>query len=227
VGHTPQPGAPAADLTKRGLRCRCIQRKLVSHDPQRPTILARIRSVFHHLPQDGVLVVFAVKPIVVKAYGGRRYTSAKRLVLERPQKTRGKFHLFATDAVGTGRTRWAFRPAKAAPPVCPFMKRVRQWYPEAAVWGVLDQDGAHPRQSKLTRRPRRELKLRWISLPTGSPDDHPVETLFSDLRLMILDTSNDADSRTLQRRIGRYLHQRNRRGNRFIRVAYLGDSHKN
>ena len=29
------------------------------------------------------MVFFDVQPIAVKAYGGRRYTSAKRLVLER------------------------------------------------------------------------------------------------------------------------------------------------
>jgi transposase len=148
-------------------------------------------------------------------------------VLERYQQTRGEFYLFAAYEVGTGRTRWAFLPAKDAPQVCPFMRRVRQWYPQAAVWAVLDQDAAHPRQSHLTRQTRRESKLHWLSLPKGSPDDNPVETLFSDLQLMILDTSNDADRCTLQRRIGRYLRQRNRRGNRFIRVAYLDDSHKN
>jgi hypothetical protein len=41
------------------------------------------------------MVFFDIKPIAVKAYGGRRYTSAKRLVLERYQKTRGFFYLFA------------------------------------------------------------------------------------------------------------------------------------
>jgi hypothetical protein len=95
------------------------------------------------------------------------------------------------------------------------------------VWVVRDQEGAHPRKSHLTRHPMRELKLHWISLPTGSPADTPGETLFSDIQLMSLDQSHDADSQTLQRRMSRHLHQRNRRTNRFIKVAYWGDSHKN
>jgi hypothetical protein len=40
---------------------------LVSHDPQRLAILARIGSVFRHLPPNGILLFFDVKPIVVKA----------------------------------------------------------------------------------------------------------------------------------------------------------------
>jgi hypothetical protein len=46
------------------------------------------------LPKNGVLLFFDVKPITVKAYGGRRFTSAQRLVLARYQKTRGLFYLF-------------------------------------------------------------------------------------------------------------------------------------
>jgi hypothetical protein len=189
--------------------------------------LARLRSVWRHLPKGGVLVFFDAKPVVVKAYGGRRSTAVKRLVLARHQTIRGKFYLFAAYEVRTGRARWMFLPAKDSPQVCAFMRRVRRWYPEGEVWGVLDRDGAHPRKSHLTRPTMRELKLHWISLPKGSPDDDPVETLFSDIQLMILDNSNDADSHTLQRRISCHLRQRNRRTNRVIKVAYLGDSHKN
>ena len=49
------------------------------------------------------MVFFDIQPIAVKAYGGRRYTSAKRLVLERYQKTRGFFYLFALYDVKPGR----------------------------------------------------------------------------------------------------------------------------
>jgi hypothetical protein len=156
-----------------------------------------------------------------------RPTATKRLVLARHQKIRGKLYLFAAYEVRTGRVRWMFLPAKDSPQVCAFMRRVHRCYPEMEVWGVLDQDGAHPGKSHLTRPTMRELKLHWVSLPKGSPDDNPVATLFSDIQLMSLDNSNDADSHTLQRCISRYFQQRNRRTNRFIKVAYLGDSHKN
>jgi hypothetical protein len=72
----------------------------------------------------------------------------------------------------------------------------------------------------------RELKLHWISLPKGRPDDNPVETLFSAIQLMLLDNSNDADMRTTQHRMSHHFQRRNRRCDRFIAVPYLGDSHK-
>lgn len=71
------------------------------------------------------MVFFDIKPIAVKAYGGRRYTSAKRLVLERYQKTRGFFYLFALYDVKHGCVRWAFYPRKDAEHVCRFLRRVR------------------------------------------------------------------------------------------------------
>ena len=40
----------------------------------------------------------------------------------------------------------------------------------------------------------RELKLHWISLPKGSPEDNPAENIFSDIQQNILDTSNDVDA---------------------------------
>ncbi len=73
----------------------------------------------------------------------------------------------------------------------------------------------------------RQLKLHWITLPKGSPDDNPLESVFSDIQPMILDNSNDPDVKTTQRRIGRYLQKLNRRRNRRIRIPYLFDSHKN
>jgi hypothetical protein len=72
----------------------------------------------------------------------------------------------------------------------------------------------------------RELRLHWVSLPKRSPDDNPVETLFSDIQLMILDTSNDLDVRATQRRVRAHLRGRTRRQGRHIRIPYLGDSHK-
>jgi hypothetical protein len=131
-------------------------RKLISLDPQRPVILARIRKVFQHLPANGVLVFFDVKPVTVKAYGGRRWSS-KRLVLRKYQKTRGRFYLFALYDVKPGRVRWRYYHSKNSVCVCRFMRSVRQWYPESDVWVVLDQDSAHPRKSHETRRLMREL----------------------------------------------------------------------
>lgn len=106
------------------------------------------------------------------------------------------------------------------------MHQVRHWYQSNGVWIVLDQDPAHPRKSHKTRRVMRELKLHWISLPKTSPDDNPLEVIFSDVQLMILDNSNDPDERATQQRISKHLRKRNRRLNRFIHIPYLPDSHK-
>ncbi len=72
---------------------------------------------------------------------------------------------------------------------------------------------------------RRLMKLHWITLPKGSPDDNSVENIFSDVQLMVLDSSDDPDVKTTQRRISQ-LQKCNRRRNRFIRIPYLLDSHK-
>jgi hypothetical protein len=164
-----------------------------------------------------------VQPITVKAYGGRRYTTARRLVLERRQRTRGRFYLFALYDVRAGQARWAFLPGKSTQHVCRFLRQVRRWYPSQLVWLALDQDPAHPRHSAATRHALRALGLHWISLPKASPDDNPVETLFSDVQLMVLDHSNDPDARTTQRRISARLRARNRRRDRYIRIPYLAD----
>lgn len=213
-------------LKGAGIRFQRVQRKLISQDPQRRAILYRIRRVFKHLPPDGVLLFFDIKPITVKAYGGRRFSSAKRLVLQRYQKTRGRFYLFMAYDVKSGWVRWHYEHAKSSQEVCRFMQQVRRWYPTQTVWVVLDQDPAHPAKSLQTRRVMRSLKLHWISLPKGSPDDNPVETVFSDIQLMILDNSNDPDEQTTRRRISQHLSRRNRRRDRFIRIPYLSDSHK-
>jgi transposase len=171
------------------------------------------------------LLFLDVQPITVKAYGGRRYTTARRLVLERRQRTRGRFYLFALYDVRAGRVRWMFLPGKSAAQVCRFLRQVRRWYPAQAVWLALDQDPAHPRRSAATRQACRVLGLHWISLPKGSPDDNPVEVVFSDVQLMVLDHSSDPDARTTQRRISARLRTRNRRRDRHIRIPYLADYH--
>src|SRR5262249_24070666 len=150
-------------------------------DPQRLAILRRIRAIWRHLPRGGVLLFLDVKVVPVRAYGGRRYTSARRLILPRKQKTRGKFYLFVLYEAHRGRCRWAFFPGKGAVYVCRFLRRVRRWYRGRAVWVVLDQDRPHPCKCRQTRRLMRELKLRWVSLPKGSPDDNPVEAILSDI----------------------------------------------
>jgi len=203
-----------------------VQRKLICTDPRRRAILARIRARWRHRPRGGVLLFFDVQPITVKAYGGRRYTTARRLVLPRAQKTRGRFYLFTTYEVNRGRAHWAFYPSKDAARVCQFMRRVRRWYPRAAVWVALDRDSPHPYKARQTRRVMRSLRLHWITLPKGSPDDNPVETIFSDVQQMILDNSNDPHPQATQRRISAHLRNRNRRPDRRIRIAYLFDSHK-
>jgi len=189
--------------------------------------LYRIRWIYRHLPRNGVLLFFDVKPIFVKAYGGRRYSSAKELILHKQQKTRGKFYLFTLYEVNSGRTRWAYLPGKSSEYVCQFMRRVRNWYADKVVWVALDQDRAHPCKSRVTRRLMCELKLHWISLPKRSPDDNPVETIFSDVQMMILDNSNDPDARTMQKRISFYLCRRNCRCDPQIRIAYISDFNKN
>jgi transposase len=177
------------------------------------------------LPRAGRLLFFDIKPIAVKAYGGQRYTAAQRLVLTRNQKTRGRFYLFLCYDAVSGQVHWRFLPGKGTHHVCQFMRQVRRWYPDCPLWVTLDQDRAHPCKSRETRRVMRALGLHWISLPKGSPDDNPVEILFSDVQLMILDNSNDPDADTTQRRISAHLRGRDRRRDRHIRIPYLWPKH--
>jgi len=71
----------------------------------------------------------------------------------------------------------------------------------------------------------RQLKTHWMSLPTGSPDDNPVETVFSLLQRDTLLGSDAPDVRELKRRISHYLWLRNRRQDRIVHLAYLDDFH--
>jgi hypothetical protein len=61
--------------------------------------------------------------------------------------------------------------------------------------------------------------------PKRNPDDKPVEMLFSNIQLIILDNSNDADVATTQKRLSAHLQRRNRRKERWVHIAYLPDSH--
>jgi transposase len=171
------------------------------------------------------LLFFDVKPVPVKAYGGRQDTRAKHLSLPAPQKTRGFFYLFSCYEFNTGRVHWAFYPSKDAKAVCAFLRRVRHWYPKRPIRVVLDRDGAHPWKAKRTRQVMRELGLAWTTLPKRSPNDNPVEGLFSDVEQQVLDTSDDADEQTTQHRISGHLQAGNRRVRR-IRGHYLPDSPK-
>jgi transposase len=201
---------------------RRVRRKLLSNDPRRRAILRRLKGLWRHRRRGSLLAFFDVQPITVKAYGGRRYTREKELILAAKQKTRGRFYLFALYEVNHGRVRWAFFPGKGAGHVCQFMRRVRRWYPTPPLRIALDQDPAHPCKAKRTKRLMRQLGLRWTSLPKGSPDDNPVETIFSDIQQAILDNSNDKDAKATQRRISAHLRGRNRRQDRFMRIGYLG-----
>lgn len=208
-------------LKQARIRFQRVQRKICSHDPQRLAILRRIKYHFTHLRDDGLFFFFDVKPVSVKAYGGRRFSAAPRLVLEGYQKTRGFFYLFLAYEVKSGRVRWRYYAHKDSVAVRRFMQQVRRWYPTQEIWVVLDQDPAHPRKSRQTRREMRRLRLHWISLPKASPDDNPVETIFSDIQQMVLDNSNDPNEQATRRRISRRLAGRNRRRNRWIHIPYL------
>jgi hypothetical protein len=174
-----------------------IARKLISHDRRRGAILARIRAAWRHLPPEGVLLFFDVKPMAVKAYGGRRYTREHRPGLERKQRTRGFCYLFLAYEATSGRRRWAFFDHKDSPAVCSFMRQVCRWYPGQTIWIVLDRDSPHPCKSRQTRREMRRLHLHWITLPAGSPDDNPVEPLFSDIHSTFAVTIEEPGSQNL------------------------------
>jgi hypothetical protein len=154
-------------------------------------ILHRLQTWWQHRPRRAIFTLFDVPTITVKAYGGRCYTSAKRLVLQRNPKTRGRFSLFLLSEVNQGRVHWALFPGKGAKYVGQFRRRIRRWYPRQPVRLALVRDPAHPINAKTTRSQMRRLRLQWTSLPKRSPDDHPAETIFSDIQQNVLDTSND------------------------------------
>lgn len=161
-----------------------------------------------------------MKPVAIKAYGGRRY-SKKRLVLSGAQKTYGLIYLFVAYEYNSGRRLWGFYPGKSSPYVCRFLKKIRGRYGQRKLRLALDRDSPHPIKCERTRRQLRALGIRWTSLPKGNPDDNPVETIFSDVQQMVLDTTSDTDPAVTRRRISGHLQGCNRRPNRCIRVSYL------
>jgi hypothetical protein len=163
---------------------------------------------------------FDVKPVAIKAYGGRRY-STKRLVLARGQKTYGLIYLFVAYEHNSGRRLWGFYPGKSSKHVCAFLKKIRGRYGQRKLRLALDRDSPHPIKCARTRRQLHALGIRWTSLPKGNPDDNPVETIFSDVQQMVLDSSCDNDPAVTRRRISGRLQGRNRQPNRRIRVSYL------
>jgi hypothetical protein len=168
-----------------------------------------------------VLLFFGVQPITVKAYGGRCCATARRLVLARRQWPRGRFALLAFYEVNTGRVRWPFATTKDTAAICALMWRTRRWYPVHEVWIGLGQDPAHPRKSQETHRVMRVLRLHWLRLLKASPDDTPVETLFSDIQLHVLEHRDDPDVWMTRYRISAHWRGRNRRHDRRIRIGYL------
>lgn len=170
---------------------------------------------------------FDVQPIAVKAYGGKKWTIEKELILAKNQKTKGFFYLFLAYEAKTGLVVWAFFRSKGSRYVCKFMKQLRRRFTKQSIWIALDQDRPHPRISHFTRRTMRKLNLRWISLPKRSPDDNPVETIFSDIQQNILNCSDDQDVLTTQHRISSHLRKRNNRGDRKMKFSYLIKINKN
>lgn len=179
------------------------------------------------MPRNGFFFFFDVQPIAVKAYGGQRWTTEKELILAKNQKTKGFFYLFLAYEAKTGMVIWRFYRSKGSKYVCRFMKQIRRRFPTQKIWIALDQDRPHPCKCRITRRTMRKLKFHWVSLPKQSPDDNPVETIFSIIQGSILDSSDDQDVLTTQRRISSYLREHNNRIERKIGISYLSDFTKN
>jgi hypothetical protein len=90
-----------------------------------------------------ILLFFDVKPVAVKAYGGRCY-SKKRLVLARGQKTYGLFYLFVAYEYNSGRRLWGFYAGKSSLFVCHFVKKIRRRYGKRKLRLAVDRDSPHP-----------------------------------------------------------------------------------
>jgi transposase len=206
---------------------RRIKRKVYTDDPRRKVILARISWAIRHLPPRAVVLFMDEQgPITVKRYGGSVWTTAKRVVLPKYQKTRGKFYLYGLYELFTGRLRWRYYDRRRSDEFIAFMRELRRWYPSQYILVILDQDTTHPQKCLASRQALRRLKIHWMSLPKKSPDDNPIETIFSLLQRAILAGSDAPDVRELKRRISRFLWQLNRRKDRFVHLGYLDDFHK-
>ncbi len=177
-----------------------------------------------HLPPGAVVLFMDEKgPIMVKRYGGRIWTTARQVVLPKYQKTRGKFYLYGVYELWTGRVRWRYYDHKRSEQFIAFMREVRRWYPGQYILVILDQDTTHPQKCVASRQELRRLKIHWLSLPKASPDDNPIETVFSVLQGEVLAGSDAPDVPTQKQRVSRALHSRNRRKERFIRLRYLSE----
>ena len=166
----------AAIAEKNDLHLRRIKRKVYTEDPRRKAILARIAWAIRHLPPGAVVLFMDEKgPITVKRYGGFIWTTAKRVIMHKNQKTRGKFYLFGVYEFFSGHTRWRYYDRSRSDEFIVFMEEIRHWYPHQSILVVLDQDTTHPQTCKASQRAMRRLKIHWLSLPKGSPDDNPLE----------------------------------------------------
>jgi transposase len=205
---------------------RRIKRKVLTNDPHRKAILARISWAIRQLPRGAEVLFMDEKgPITIKRYGGSVWTTAKQVVLPKYQKTHGKFYLFGAYELFTGCMRWRYYDRSRSIEFIEFMREIRRWYPHQYLLVVLDQDTTHPQKSIASRQEMRRLKIHWMSLPKASPDDNPVETIFSLLQRDILLGSDAPDVRELKRRVSHYLWLHNRRKDRFVHLAYLDDFH--
>jgi hypothetical protein len=99
--------------------------------------------LWQYRPRGSALLFFDVKPVAIKAYGGRRY-SKKRLVLSRAQKTHGLIYLFVAYEYNSGRRVWGFYPGKSSQYVCRFLKKIRSRYGNRELRLALDRDSLHP-----------------------------------------------------------------------------------
>ncbi len=200
---------------------------MFSEDPRRAAILARISFVIRHLPRGSVVLFMDEKgPITVKRYGGYRWTREKRVVLRTYPPTRGKYYLFAAYELFHGRVRWKFHERSRSVEFIKFMQQVRRWYPHQYILVILDADTPHPQHCVASRQEMRRLKIHWLSLPKGSPDDNPLETVFGVLQDEVLVGSAPRDVADQQRQMSRALQRRNRRKDRFVRLKGLDNFHK-
>lgn len=165
-------------------------------------------------------------PITVKRYGGYRWTREKRVVLPKYQRTRGKYYLFAAYELFRGQVRWRFFERSRSIEFIKFMEQVRRWYPRQYILVILDADTPHPQHCAASRQAMRRLKMHWLSLPKGSPDDNPLEIVFGVLQDEVLVGSDPRDVAEQQRQISRALQRRNRRKDRFIHLKWIDDFHK-
>ena len=162
-------------------------------------------------------------PITVKRYGGRVWTTARQVVLPKYQKTRGKFYLYGVYELFTGRVRWCYYDHKRSEHFIAFLRQVRRWYPGHSILVILDQDTTHPQKCVASRQEMRQLKIHWLSLPKASPDDNPIETVFSVLQGEVLAGSDAPDVPAQKQRVSTALRRRNWRKDRFIRLGYLSE----